>query len=93
MSLALQQVLVGLLVAAGIVFSAWRLLSARWRLRLLDALYALPGVSGAAWLARLRQHLLSQSTLACGGCSNADAAHGLKPGAASRNQTPGALRR
>jgi hypothetical protein len=92
-NLVLQQVLVGLLVAAGVVFSAWRLLSARWRLRLLDALYALPGVRGAAWLARLRQHLLAQSTLACGGCSSADAAHGPKPGAASRNQTTGALRR
>ena len=93
MNLAVQQVLVGLLVAAGIVFSAWRLLSARWRLRLLDALYALPGASGAAWLGRLRQRLLGQSTLACGGCSNADAAHAAKPGEASRNQTPGALRR
>lgn len=93
MNLVVQQVLVGLLVAAGIVFSAWRLLSARWRLRLLDALNAVPGASGAAWLGRLRQRLLAQSTLACGGCSNADAAHAAKPGVASRNQTPGALRR
>jgi hypothetical protein len=93
MNLAVQQVLAGLLVAAGIVFSAWRLLSARWRLRLLDAVYALPGASGAAWLGRLRQRLLAQSTLACGGCSSTDAAHGAKPGVVSRNQTPGALRR
>jgi|HubBroStandDraft_6_1064221.scaffolds.fasta_scaffold1395317_2 hypothetical protein len=93
MNLAVQQVLVGLLVAAGIAFSAWRLLSARWRLRLLDALCALPGAGGAAWPARLRQRLLAQSTLACGGCANADAAHPVKPGEVSRNQTPGALRR
>lgn len=93
MNLAVQYVLVGLLVAAGLVFSGWRLLSARLRLRLLDALCALPGASGAAWLVRLRQRLLSQSALACGGCSQADAAHAIKPGAASRNQTSGELRR
>jgi uncharacterized protein DUF6587 len=93
MNLLLQDVLVGLLVAAGIVFSAWRLLSARLRLRLLDALGALPGASHAAWLARLRQRLPSQSTLACGGCSQPDAAHAIKPGASSRNQTAGVLRR
>jgi hypothetical protein len=93
MNLALQYVLVGLLVAAGIVFSAWRLSSARLRLRLLEALGALPGARGAAWLARLRQRLLAHPTLACGGCSQADAAHAIKPGAASRNQTPGVLRR
>jgi hypothetical protein len=93
MNLLVQQLLVGVLVAAGIVFSAWRLMSARWRLRLLDALYALPGARRAAWLVRLRQRLLSHPSLACGGCSNADAAHAVKPGAASRNQTAGALRR
>ena len=93
MNLALQYLLVGLLVAAGIVFSAWRLLSARLRLRLLEAVGALPGARGAAWLARLRQRLTSQSALACGGCSQADAVHAIKPGAASRNQTPGVLRR
>jgi hypothetical protein len=64
-----QYVLVGTLVTAGIVFSTWRLLSLRLRLRLLDGLNALPGVSGSAWLTRLRQRLLSQATLACGGCS------------------------
>jgi hypothetical protein len=93
MSLAVQYLLVGLLVAAGIVFSAWRLLSARLRLRLLEAVGALPGAHGAAWRARLRQRLLAQSMPACGGCSRADAPHAIKPGAASRSQTPGALRR
>ena len=93
MNLALQEVLVGLLVAAGIVFSTWRLLSARLRLRLLDALRAVPGAGNAKWLARLRQRLLSHATLACGSCSHADEPHAPKPGASSRNQTPGALRR
>ncbi len=92
MNLVLQNVLVGILVAAGIVFSAWRLLSLRLRLRLLDGLNGVPGASGAAWLTRLRQRLLSQATLACGNCSQADT-HQPKAGGSSPNQTPGALRR
>jgi hypothetical protein len=92
MNFLLQYLLVGILVAAGIVFSAWRLLSLALRLRLLAVLNTVPGVRGAAWLTRLRQRLLAQATLACGGCSQADA-HEPKAGGSSRNQTPGALRR
>jgi hypothetical protein len=92
MNALLQEVLVGILVGACAVFSLWRLLSVRLRLRLLDALRVLPGASRARWLARLRQRSLAQFALACGSCSHADA-HGTTPGAASRNQTPGALRR
>src|SRR6202035_1720888 len=43
MSAVLQQVLVAVLVTACALFSAWRLLSARLRLRCLDALAAVPG--------------------------------------------------
>ena len=42
MSAVLQQVLVAVLVTACALYSAWRLLSARLRLRCLDALAALP---------------------------------------------------
>jgi hypothetical protein len=86
MSLPLQQILVGVLVAACALFSAWRLATVPLRLRALDALVALPGVQWLPWLTRLRQRTLARRTAACGGC-------GSKPGASSRNQRPGALRR
>ncbi|GAC1452553.1 MAG: hypothetical protein PVS2B3_08420 [Steroidobacteraceae bacterium] len=92
----LQDVLVGLLVTAAVVFSTWRLLSPRLRLRLLDVLTALPGA--ADWLRRWRQRLLSPATSACGGCPAQPAkvtplaGGSTKAGGASRNQTPGALR-
>jgi hypothetical protein len=86
MSLLLQQLLVGVLVAACALYSAWRLATVPLRLRALAALAALPGVRSLPWLERLRQRTLARRTAACGGCAS-------KPGAASRNQTPGALRR
>jgi hypothetical protein len=86
MSLLLQQLVVGVLVAACALFSAWRLATVPLRLRTLDALDAVPGVRRLPWLAVLRQRTLARQLSACGGCA-------AKPGAASRNQTPGALRR
>jgi hypothetical protein len=86
MSSLLQQMLVGVLVAGCALYSAWRLASVRLRLRTLDALRMLPAVGQAGWLARLRARTLAQQLSACGGCAPT-------PGAASRNQTPGALRR
>jgi|HubBroStandDraft_3_1064219.scaffolds.fasta_scaffold19133_3 hypothetical protein len=87
MSLVLQQVAVALLVVGCALFAAWRLASLRARLATLAALARLPGVGGSEWLARRRARLAASSG-GCGGC-----AHNLKPDAASRNQTPGALRR
>ena len=84
MNLALQVVVVGLLVGACLLYSTWRLLSARLRLRTLEALARLPVVGRAAWLAALRARVLA----GMGGCAGCAA-----PSAASRNQTPGALRR
>jgi hypothetical protein len=92
MSAWLQQLLVGVLVIAAVLFSAWRLMTVRLRLRTLALLGALPGVGRAAWLARLRERTLAQQLRACGGCSQ-PASHPATPGAASRNQTPGELRR
>ena len=77
MSLLLQQLAVGLLVIACALFSAWRLSSARVRLRALEALGTLPGVRGASWLATLRRRTLAGLGSACGGC-----APGTAPGAA-----------
>ena len=92
MSLGLQQLLVGVLVIACTLFSAWRLMTVRLRLRTLALLGALPGAGRAAWLGRLRARTLAQQVSACGGCSQASGP-AATPGAASRNQTPGELRR
>jgi hypothetical protein len=90
MSLLLQQIVAGLLVAGCALFSAWRLASVRQRQRLLEALAVVPGVGRAAWLARLRERMRLQAG-GCGGCGQT--ASRARQGGASRNQTPGALRR
>ena len=85
MSGVLQGVVVGVAVAASVLYSTWRLGSARLRLRMLEALgrcrdcRRLPGF--AAWYARA----LAQRAAGCGGCA--------PTGAPPRKQTPGALRR
>jgi hypothetical protein len=93
MSVGLQQLLVGVLVIACALFSGWRLMTVRLRLRTLALLGMLPGVGRAAWLARLRERTLAQQLSACGGCSQASGPPPARPGGASRNQTPGELRR
>jgi hypothetical protein len=90
MNAVLQELLVAVLVGACAVFSAWRLMSARLRLRTLEALGRVPLLSHTHWLQRLRQQTVSGVAGACGGCSQA---HPLKPGAVSPNRTPGAPRR
>jgi len=92
MNLVLQQLLVAVLVVACALFSTWRLLSVRLRLRALDVLATLPGVRSVPALARLRERTLARQLSACGGCSQAPR-HGATPAAASPNQTPGAPRR
>ena len=87
MNAVLQEVLVAVLVTACALFSAWRLLSARLRLRCLDALAAMPGASRQRRTAA-RQRVLSGLGAGCGAC-----AQHPTPGARSRNQTPGAPRR
>jgi hypothetical protein len=87
MSLVLQQVAVALLVVGCALFAAWRLASLRVRLATLAALARVPGVGGGEWLVRWRARLTAGSD-GCGGC-----AHNVRTDAASRNQTPGALRR
>ena len=83
MSFVLQLLAVTLLVSACATYSTWRLMSVRLRLRSLELLGGVPGIARAAWLAALRARLMGGAG-ACGGCT---------PSAASRKQTPGALRR
>ena len=81
MSVLLQGLVVALLVALCAVYSTWRLLSARLRLRLLDeAALALPGVGSAAWFAALRAAALSKFAAGCANCTPAPTS------AASRNK-------
>jgi hypothetical protein len=96
MSLLLQQLLVGVLVIACALFSAWRLSSLRLRLRALEIVAAAPGLRGASWLARLRERTLAQQLRACGGCGGAaPTSTRTEPTRAGQapNRTPGALRR
>ena len=83
MSMLVQQFLVGVLVIACALFAAWRLSTARLRLRALDALGAWPVVRGASWLAALRRRTLAGLGGACGGC-----AQGTVPAAGSKSSHP-----
>jgi hypothetical protein len=88
MSVLLQQLLVGVLVAGSALLAAWRLMSVSARLRTLTVLTATPGLRTAGWIARLRARTLALQTSACGGCAG-----GATRDATARSQTPGALRR
>jgi len=83
-SFVLQGLVVALLVSACAIYSTWRLLSGRARLRALELLAAVPGFAQAAWLASLRARVAGGMG-GCGGCAGASA-----PGP---KQTSGALRR
>jgi len=91
MSLALQGVLVGMVIAACAIYSGWRLATLRLRLRVIDALSSLPPVLTAPWLAALRARTLAQLAGGCAGCAAGGAP--TRDAAARPNQTPGALRR
>jgi hypothetical protein len=95
MNMLLQQLVVGVLVLACALFSAWRLSSVRVRLRALEVLGGWPGLRGASWLTRLREHTLAQQLNACGGCAPppGHTASSARPDAGAPNRTPGALRR
>ena len=75
MSLLVQQLVVFVLVVACALFAAWRLSTARVRLRLLATLGTLPLLRRASWLETLRRRTLAGSGSGCGGCAQ-------KPGAA-----------
>jgi hypothetical protein len=81
----------GLVVAAAVtlcaLYSIWRLLSARLRLRVMDALARVPGLGSASWFEALRAHAVAKLAAGCASCAPAATS------AASRKQTPGGLRR
>jgi hypothetical protein len=83
----LQGLIVAGLVTTCLLYSTWRLLSARLRMRIMDALARVPGVGTAHWFAALRAHAVGKLAAGCGACAPAATS------AASRKQTPGGLRR
>jgi len=87
MSAPLQGLIVALVVAFSLLYSTWRLLSARLRIRVLDLLARIPGLRDTAAFAALRARAVARLAAACGACAPAPKS------AASRKQTPGALRR
>ncbi len=91
MSLVLQGVVAGIVVAACAIYSAWRLASLKLRLRVIEGLGALPPALTAPWLAALRRRSLARLAGGCAGCAAGGAP--TQDAAARRNQTPGALRR
>jgi hypothetical protein len=67
----LQNVLVGVIVAFCIVFSAWRLMSPKLRLKTLESLAPAASKLGAgAWLTRLRGQTVAQLAAGCSACSH-----------------------
>ena len=97
MSLLLQELLVAVLVVGCALFATWRLATVRLRLRMLEMLCTWPGLRGASWLGRLREHARGQQLRACGGCGSAGNPPPNRLSATrdedARSRTPGALRR
>ena len=84
-----QSVVVATIVAVCAVFSVWRLMSMRLRLKTLDVLSVLPGVAYMPGVALLRRKTLAK--LSGGGCGACQAA--VNENVRPANQKPGALRR
>jgi hypothetical protein len=89
---ALQSILVALIVMVCATYSAWRLTSARFHLRVIELLGAVGGGDARAdgWIGRLRSRELSKLGGSCGACSSnvKVKVHGPDP-----TGTPGAPRR
>ena len=76
-----QDLLVALIVAGCAIFSAWRLMSPRLRLRTLDFLAPVVTRLGAGnAVARLRNQTIGQLAAGCGACSH-NKTVGHQPGA------------
>jgi hypothetical protein len=65
----LQALLAALLVIVSALYAAWRLLSPRRRLWLLERLIPHGAGAGARWRVRLRSALASDAQRGCGGCA------------------------
>lgn len=66
-----QVLIVTIIVVASAVFAAWRLVPARTRLRVLDAIKPTAGNAIGRWLLRRRRRVLDELTHGCGACSQA----------------------
>jgi hypothetical protein len=88
---ALESLLVGLIVLACTTFSAWRLMSARLRLKTLETLSVLPASAGGNLVAMLRRKTLAKLSGGCGACVHAT--HTLNANVQSLNRRSGAPRR
>jgi len=66
-----QALIVAIIVVASAVYAAWRLMPARTRLRVLDAINPSKGNALGRWLLNLRQGVLNELTHGCGACSQA----------------------
>lgn len=86
---ALESLLVGLIVFLCAVFSVWRLMSVRIRMRVLDALSRLPPGAGGGLATVLRRRTLARLSAGCGAC----AGNTLNARARPLNQKPVAPRR
>lgn len=71
MQLVLQTVAVALLVVASAIFAAWRLASARFKLRVLDALQPDTAHVWGRWLARMRSSVAQELMHGCSACARA----------------------
>jgi hypothetical protein len=86
MELLLQNVLVGVIVAGCVIFSAWRLMSPQLRLKTLDLVGPTMGLIGAGGtVARLRTQTIGKLAAGCSACS--------KSTASAPTQTPAEPRR
>jgi len=71
MALTVQELLVAIIVVGCAVFSAWRLMSPRLRLRTLDLIVPLARRLGAGGrVSRLRSHVTGQLAAGCSACSH-----------------------
>jgi hypothetical protein len=77
MELILQEALVAVIVAGCLVFSAWRLMSPRLRLKTLELIGpTMERLGGRNTVARLRGKTISQLAAGCSACSaNKTAVH------------------
>jgi len=88
----LEYIMVGFIVFGCAVFSIWRLLSARLRLKALEALLSiLPAGADGGLVAALRRRTLSKLSAGCGNCAHA--AQTLNAGVRPLNRRSGAPRR
>ena len=77
MGMIIEEAVVALIVASCAIFSAWRLMSPRLRLRTLDLVRPVATKLGAGGtMARLRSQTIGQLSAGCSACShNKSAVH------------------